>query len=139
VGFLSSTSANTWRRSSGDTFSPAVIPVQRVHSLRIFSRQYTTRLPEHIQPSWPRVVAMWWATGFFGFFSVLLISSMIIRLFGLSMFSTTVGVVGSGIGGYALWAIALLVQIYTMYRSAQAKLNADGTVEDASEASSILG
>ena len=99
----------------------------------------TTRLPEHIQPSWPRVVAMWWATAFFGYFSVLLISNMIIRLFGLNMFSTAIGVVGSGIGGYALWVIGLLVQIYTMYRSAQAKFNADGTVEDASEASSILG
>ena len=99
----------------------------------------TTRLPEHLQPSWPRVIAMWWATAFFGFFSVLLISNMIIRLFGLGVFSTTVDVVGSGFGGYLLWAIGLAVQIYTMYRSAQAKLNADGTVDEASEASSFLG
>lgn len=99
----------------------------------------TTRLPEHTQPSWPRVIVMWWATAFFGYFSILLISSVIIRLFGLTVFNTTISVIGSGIGGYMLWAFALAVQIYTMYRSAQAKLSASGTVEEASEASGFLG
>jgi hypothetical protein len=97
----------------------------------------TTRLPEHTQPGWGRVVAMWWATGFFGFFSILLIGSLLSDL-GLSTFSTTVNIVDSGVGGYVLWLIALVVQVYTMYRSAQAKINASGTVEDADEASGFL-
>ncbi|MFC6797794.1 MULTISPECIES: Nramp family divalent metal transporter [unclassified Haladaptatus] len=98
----------------------------------------TTRLPEHTQPGWGRVVAMWWATGFFGYFSVLLIGSQLVSVTGSATFETTLGVVGSGVGGYALWAIALIVQVYTMYRSATAKLEASGTVEDAEKASSLL-
>ncbi len=98
----------------------------------------TTRLPEHTQPGWGRVVAMWWATGFFGYFSVLLIGSALVTRVGLDAFATTVGIMGSGIGGYLLWLFALAVQIYTMYRSARAKIDASGTVEDADEASGFL-
>ncbi|WP_254545022.1 Nramp family divalent metal transporter [Halomarina pelagica] len=98
----------------------------------------TTHLPEHTQPGWARVVAMWWATGFFGFFSVLLIGAQLSGPVGLSAFSTSINVVDSGLGGYLLWLFALVVQVYTMYVSARAKLNASGTVTDAEEASGFL-
>ncbi|WP_435063846.1 Nramp family divalent metal transporter [Halobaculum sp. EA56] len=98
----------------------------------------TTRLPEHTQPGWGRVVAMWWATGFFGYFSVLLISSQLVSRFGLTTFETTVGVMGSGAGGYVLWLLALVVQVYTMFRSARAKLESSDTVEQADEARGLL-
>lgn len=98
----------------------------------------TTRLPEHLQPGWVRIFAMWWATAFFGYFTIILIGDTLIRYFGLTAFRATVGVLGSAVGGYVLWLIFLVVQIYTMYRSAQGKLNASGTVEDADEASGFL-
>jgi hypothetical protein len=98
----------------------------------------TTRLPEHTQPGWGRIGAMWWATGFFGYFSILLIGNLLVSRFGLDTFATTVGIMGSGIGGYVLWLCALIVQVYTMYRSAQAKLNADETVDNADQASGLL-
>ena len=98
----------------------------------------TTRLPEHVQPGWGRVVAMWWATGFFGFFSVLLISSTLIEYFGLTFFETSPAIVGSNVGGYLLWLLFVGVQVYTMYRSARAKRNASGTVDGAEEASGFL-
>jgi len=109
----------------------------------------TTRLPEHTQPGWARVVAMWWATGFFGFFSVLLIGGQLsgpvadaAANFGLGgvfeAFAVQMTVVGSEPGGYLLWLVAVIVQVYTMYRSAQAKRNASGTVEGADEAAGLL-
>ena len=98
----------------------------------------TTRLPEHTQPGWARVVAMWWATGFFGYFSVLLISSQLVGRFGLDTFTTTVSVMGSAPGGYALWVFALVIQVYTMYRSASGKMSSTDTVDDVEEARGIL-
>ncbi|MFB6117909.1 Nramp family divalent metal transporter [Halosegnis sp.] len=109
----------------------------------------TTKLPEHAQPGWARVVAMWWATGFFGFFSVLLIGGQLsgpvadaAANFGLGglfeSFAVQMTVVGSQPGGYLLWVAALAVQVYTMYRSARAKLDASGTVDGADEASGLL-
>ena len=109
----------------------------------------TTRLPEHTQPGWARVVAMWWATGFFGFFSVLLIGGQLAgpvaeaaSNFGLGgvfeAFAVEMTVVGSGAGGYVLWVLAVIVQVYTMYASARAKLDAGGTVEGADEAAGLL-
>ena len=98
----------------------------------------TTRMPEHTQPGWARVLAMWWATAFFGYFSILLIADTLVTRFGIEAFSVTIGVIGSGVGGYALWLFVLVIQIYTMIRSARAKLDASGTVEDADEASGFL-
>jgi hypothetical protein len=101
----------------------------------------TTQLPEHLQPGWARTIAMWWATGFFGYFSVLLIGSVLNNPeFGLSfsIMQTTVTVIGSAPGGYVLWMVALAVQIYTMYRSGKAKLAARGTVDGAEEAKGFL-
>jgi hypothetical protein len=109
----------------------------------------TERLPEHTQPGWARVVAMWWATAFFGFFSVLLIggqlagpvadAAMGIGLGGVfQSFAVEIGVIGSGVGGYLLWLFALVVQVTTMYRTTRAKLDASGTVEGAEEAEGLL-
>jgi hypothetical protein len=98
----------------------------------------TTRLPEHTQPGWGRTVAMWWATGFYGYFSVILIGDTLVTYLGLDVFATTLVVVGSGIGSYVLWVFTLFVQIYTMYVSARAKLNADDTVDNATEAQGFL-
>ena len=101
----------------------------------------TTRLPEHTQPGWARVIAMWWATGFFGFFTVLLIGSTLNNPdYGLSFpaFQTTVNVVDSGVGGYLLWALFLVVQIYVMYRSWKGKQESADTVEDADIAKGTL-
>lgn len=98
----------------------------------------TTRLPEHAQPSWARIVAMWWATGFFGYFSQLLIGGQLAGPVGLPVFETIVDVVSSSPGGFVLWLIFLVVQVYTMYRSATGKMNASGTVENAEEAQGFL-
>ena len=101
----------------------------------------TTKLPEHLQPGWARTVAMWWATGFFGYFTILLIGGTLNNAeFGLSypFWDTTIQIVGSGVGGYLLWAVFFVVQIYTMYRSGKAKLDANDTVEDADDAKGFL-
>jgi hypothetical protein len=87
----------------------------------------TRRLPEHLQPSWGRVVAMWWASGFYGYFSVLLIGQTATTA-GVDALGTAVGVVGSAPGGYALWVGYALVQGYTVARSVGAKRAAAGTV-----------
>lgn len=97
-----------------------------------------TRLPEHVQPGWARIVAMWWAVAFFGYFSVLLIASQLVSAVGLTAFETSPGVVGSAPGAYVLWAVFVIVQIYVMYRTATAKLSATGTVENADEAQGLL-
>jgi hypothetical protein len=87
----------------------------------------TRRLPEHLQPGWSRLVAMWWASGFYGYFSVLLIGQTATAA-GVDTFATSVGVVGSGPGGYALWVGYALVQAYAVVRSVGAKRAATGTV-----------
>jgi hypothetical protein len=98
----------------------------------------TTKLPEHTQPGWVRVVAMWWATGFFGYFSVLLIADQAVSRFGLTAFQTSPAIVGSNVGAYVLWVLALVVQVYTMYRSFLGKRAQEGTVEGADEARGTL-
>ncbi|MFB6107337.1 MAG: Nramp family divalent metal transporter [Haloplanus sp.] len=95
----------------------------------------TTRLPEHLQPGWSRVVAMWWAAGFYGYFSVLLLGDTLVAL-GLPAFRTAVPVLGSGPAGYALWAGYLAVQVYAVVRSIRGKRAAAGTVAGAEESNS---
>jgi len=87
----------------------------------------TTRLPEHLQPSWSRVAVMWWASGFYGYFSVLLLGQTATTA-GVDAFDTAVVVVGSAPGGYALWLGYALVQAYAVVRSVRAKRAAAGTV-----------
>jgi hypothetical protein len=93
----------------------------------------TTRLPEHVQPGWVRVVAMWWASGFYGYFSTLLVGQTLVDL-GVAAFATDAAVVGSGPGGYVLWSVFGVVQAYAVVRSAVGKRRADDTVEAAGEA-----
>ena len=97
-----------------------------------------TKLPEHVQPGWARIVAMWWATAFFGYFSVLLIADQLVSRFGLETFATSPAVAGSSTGAYVLWALMILVQLYTMYRTATAKMATSGTVDDADVAQGFL-
>jgi hypothetical protein len=85
----------------------------------------TTRLPAHLQPGWPRIGAMWWATGFFGYFSTLLIGRTLARDFGFAFFETAPELVGSGPGGYVLWLGYLVVQVYTVVVTFRAKRRDD--------------
>jgi hypothetical protein len=98
----------------------------------------TTRLPEHTQPGWVRVATQWWASGFFGYFSVLLIGSVLAEQFGLSAFATSAGVVGSGPGGYALFAVYGVVQTLVVVTSIRGKRRTRGTIDAAEEASGLL-
>jgi hypothetical protein len=94
----------------------------------------TTRLPVHLQPGWPRVVAMWWATAFFGYFSTLLVGRTLANDFGVVLARTDPAVLGSAPGGYALWAGFVLVQVYTMVQTVRAKRRASGIDESVREA-----
>ena len=90
----------------------------------------TCRLPEHLQPGWPRVVAMWWASGFYGYFSVLLVGRTLADL-GVTGALTSATVLGSGPVGYFLWTAFVLVQAYAVARSVGAKRAAADTVSTA--------
>jgi hypothetical protein len=98
----------------------------------------TTRLPEHTQPGWVRVATQWWASGFFGYFSVLLIGSVLADQVGLSAFATTAAVVGSGPGGYLLFAVYGVVQTLVVVASIRGKRRTRGTVDAVDEASGPL-
>ena len=94
----------------------------------------TVRLPEHTMPGWGRIVSMWFAAGFFGYFSVLLTGIYLSTRLGWRLFETQATVVGSNIGGGVLWLGYGVIQLAVMYRVAQAKLAAAGTVDDADRA-----
>jgi hypothetical protein len=98
----------------------------------------TNRLPEHAQPGWIRTVAMWWATAFYGYFSVLLVGNTVASGLGIGTFRATLTVVGSGAGGYALWALYLGVQLTTMARCWAGKRRTSGTVEGTRRLRSLL-
>ncbi|ELY61196.1 Nramp family divalent metal transporter [Natronolimnohabitans innermongolicus] len=83
------------------------------------------RLPDHVSPGWIRVVAMWWASSFFGYLSVLLLGLTLEHDFGLTAFRTEIGVVGSAPGGYLLWLVFLGVQAYVIWKSAVATYRRD--------------
>nr|WP_240625448.1 Nramp family divalent metal transporter [Halonotius pteroides] len=94
----------------------------------------TVRLPEHTMPGWGRIVSMWFAAGFFGYFSVLLTGIYLSTRLGWQLFETQATVVGSNVGGGLLWLGYGVIQLAVMYRVAQAKLAAAGTVDDADRA-----
>ncbi|MFB6112616.1 MAG: Nramp family divalent metal transporter [Halodesulfurarchaeum sp.] len=98
----------------------------------------TKYLPEHQQPGWGRIVGMWWAVGFFGYFSILLIADQLVNRFGMETFQTSVAIAGSNSGAYVLWAIFVIIQIYVMARSVQYKQRKQGTVEGSDEARGFL-
>jgi len=107
---------------SGLMMWPYIVVVQLVNAVR---------LPEHTMPGWGRVVSMWVAAAFFGYFSVRLVGTGLATQFGLPVFAVGPAVVGSAPGGFLLWAGYVLVQLYTVYRVSRAKLAASGTVENA--------
>jgi|AntRauTorcE11897_2_1112592.scaffolds.fasta_scaffold04753_3 hypothetical protein len=110
---------------SGLMMWPYILAVQLVN---------TVRLPEHTMPGWGRIVSMWFAAGFFGYFSVLLTGIYLSTRLGLGVFETQATVIGSGIGGSLLWLGYGIIQIAVMYRVARAKMAATGTVDDAERA-----
>jgi len=81
----------------------------------------TARLPDHVEPSWPRVVALWWGSAFFGFFSVLLLGKWIPDILGLAVFAAEADVVSSAPGGLAMFVIYAVVEVVVIVRSVQAK------------------
>jgi MFS family permease len=97
----------------------------------------TTRLPEHTQPGWTRLAVLWWATAFFGYFSVILVGDWLQMAFG-PVFAVEWGVLGSAPGGYLLFAVAALVEAAVVAVSARAKYHQRGAVEDAGEARGLL-
>ena len=110
---------------SGLMMWPYILAVQLVN---------TVRLPEHTMPGWGRIVSMWFAAGFFGYFSVLLTGIYLSTRLGVGVFETQPTVVGSSVGGGLLWLGYATIQIAVMYRVARAKMAATGTVDDAERA-----
>ncbi|WP_253737538.1 Nramp family divalent metal transporter [Halohasta salina] len=110
---------------SGLMMWPYILAVQIVN---------TVRLPEHTMPGWGRIVSMWFAAGFFGYFSVLLIGAYLSTRLGLQSFETTATILGSGIGGTALWFGYIVIQLAVMYHVTRAKIASTGTVDDAERA-----
>lgn len=96
------------------------------------------RLPEHTQPGWLRVIALWWASTFFGYFSVLLIGRFLSTDFGLTTFMTEAPIFGSEPGGLALFAVYVTVQIVVVVASIRAKRRSCGTVEHTDRAGGLF-
>jgi hypothetical protein len=91
----------------------------------------TVRLPEHLVPGWGRILAMWFAAAFFGYFSVLLVGTVLDQWVGIAAFSVSPDLVGSGAGGSLLWLGYGAVQVAVGYRVVRAKLASSDTVEGA--------
>jgi len=107
---------------SGLMMWPYIVVVQLLNA---------ARLPEHLVPGWGRIVAMWFAAAFFGYFSVLLIGTTLADWVGIAAFAVDADVVGSSPAGYALWAVYAAVQAVVVYRVGRAKLERAGTVDGA--------
>jgi hypothetical protein len=107
---------------SGLIMWPYIVVVQLINAVR---------LPEHTMPGWGRIVAMWFAAGIFGYFSVLLIGTFMATRLGVASFAVQTTVLGSGLGGYVLWIFYGTVQAYVIYRVTQAKVASAGTVDGA--------
>ncbi|MDG5776006.1 Nramp family divalent metal transporter [Haloarculaceae archaeon H-GB2-1] len=93
-----------------------------------------TRLPQHTQPGWPRIVGLWWASSFFGYFSVLLLGQTIERGTGSGWFRAAPAVLGSDPGGYLLFAVFAVIQAIAIVTTIRGKLRTKATVPDAEEA-----
>ncbi|MDS0277568.1 Nramp family divalent metal transporter [Halomicroarcula sp. S1AR25-4] len=107
---------------SGLIMWPYIVVIQLVNAVR---------LPEHTMPGWGRTVAMWVAAAFFGYFSVLLVGTVLGSQLGLAVFSVQMSILGSGLGGMVLWAGYGAVQAYVIYRTTRAKFEQAGTVDGA--------
>lgn len=98
----------------------------------------TCRLPEHVQPGWVRVVALWWASAFFGYFSVLLLGDALSSTLGFTAFATDATVLGSGPAGLALFAGYGAVELFVVALSIRGKRQTSGTVENAELAGGLF-
>lgn len=98
----------------------------------------TARLPEHTQPGWFRVMTLWWASAFFGYFSVLLIGRWLSGIVGFGQFATAANVLDSGTGGYLLFGAFAVVEIVVITVSVQEKRRKNDTVEGAEESAWYL-
>lgn len=98
----------------------------------------TVRLPEHTQPGWIRIGTLAWASGFFGYFSVLLIGRSLRVSVGLAAFETTPMILGSDPGGLILFAVFALVEILVIAIAVRAKRRSTGTVPDSEAAGGYL-
>ncbi|MFC6954693.1 Nramp family divalent metal transporter [Halorubellus litoreus] len=87
-------------------------------------------LPEHTQPGWARTITLLLGTGFFGYFSVLLVGEILSSTVGLPVFQTDPAVLGSGYGGLLLYGVFGLVQATTVFLSIRAKRDKRGTIGD---------
>jgi hypothetical protein len=95
----------------------------------------TRRLPEHVQPGWIRIATLWWASAFFGYFSVLLVGNWVTSTLGAAAFETDAAVIGSATGGLALFAFYAAVQVVVVVTSIRGKRHA---VEGADQAGGPL-
>jgi len=98
----------------------------------------TRRLPEHVQPGWIRLATLWWASGFFGYFSVLLVGNWVTSTLGLPAFATDAAILGSAPGGLALFAFYVVVEVTVVIASIRGKRRTGGTVEQADRAGGPL-
>jgi len=98
----------------------------------------TRRLPEHVQPGWIRLVTLWWASAFFGYFGVLLIGNWVTSTLGVAAFATDAAVLGSAPGGLALFAFYAVVEVIVVIASIRGKRRARGTVDGTDQASGRL-
>jgi len=110
---------------SGLMMWPYILAIQWINSVR---------LPEHTMPGWGRIISMWFAAGFFGYFSVLLVGIYLSTRLGLRFFAIQATLIGSNTGGGLLWLGYGIIQLAIMYRVARAKMAAAGTVDDAERA-----
>ncbi len=98
----------------------------------------TARLPEHTQPGWFRVMTLWWASAFFGYFSVLLIGRWLSGIAGFEPFATAANVLDSGTGGYLLFGAFAVVELLVIAVSVHEKRRKNDTVEGAEESAWYL-
>ncbi|MFB6250266.1 MAG: Nramp family divalent metal transporter [Halobellus sp.] len=102
---------------SGLIMWPYIVVIQLINA---------RRLPAHTGPGWGRAVAMWFAAGFFGYFSVLLTGTFAADRLGLAVFDVSTVVLGSAPGGYLLWLAYGLIQTYVVARVVATKTDARG-------------
>lgn len=81
----------------------------------------TSRLPDHVEPSWFRIVTLWWGSAFFGYFSVLLLGKWLPDVLGLTVFAAEADVVSSAPGGLAMFAVYIVVEVFVILHSVRAK------------------
>lgn len=73
----------------------------------------TKLLPKHFQPGWLKMVGMWWATGFYGYFSVLVIIDNIEK----NVLKRPLGAGGEAVlWGIYVISIIIMIVLSSMYK-----------------------